>query len=329
MNIKKILVLFLFTASALYCQTQTSEISSLPGAFSRMGFGARGMGMGNAMSSITEGNMISYYNPALSVFQTGNSLQSSYSILSMDRTQNFLGFTKRFVLREKSEGRSEQAAGISIGIINAGVSDIDERSTEGYKTGDISTSENQIFVALANKFSEKLALGLNIKFFYYDLYENITSSAVGFDFGAVYLLNDNINISLSVHDINSKYEWDTNEIYGQNGNNTVDEFPLLKKIGVSYKLENPNLIASVEFESSDAETNFIRFGAEYNIHEGFYLRGGVDKINLSNSDFPARPSMGFSYLYNLDTWFVGIDYAFVIEPYSTSDRHIIGINVNF
>ncbi|MDR3668141.1 MAG: hypothetical protein P4L35_14965, partial [Ignavibacteriaceae bacterium] len=87
---KKILLLFLIISTALMAQTQFSSMGDMPGAFSRFGFGARGMGMGNAMSAVTEGNLVSYYNPALSVYQERNSFQTSYSILSLDRSLNFL-----------------------------------------------------------------------------------------------------------------------------------------------------------------------------------------------------------------------------------------------
>jgi len=78
-----------------FSQPQFSSISSLPGSFSRLGFGARGLGMGNAMSAVIEGNLVSYYNPALAVFQESNSFQTSYSFLSLDRSLNFINFTKQ------------------------------------------------------------------------------------------------------------------------------------------------------------------------------------------------------------------------------------------
>jgi hypothetical protein len=46
---KRTLILLFIFSSALLAQTQFSSLGSMPGAFSRLGFGARGMGMGNAM----------------------------------------------------------------------------------------------------------------------------------------------------------------------------------------------------------------------------------------------------------------------------------------
>jgi hypothetical protein len=93
-------------------------------------------------------------------------------------------------------------------------------------------------------------------------------------------------------------------------------------------LEDPKLIIAIEFENSNAQTNFLRFGAEYNIFDKLYLRGGLDKFNLSNFDFPVRPSIGFSYFQIFDSWIIGVDYAFIIEPFSSHDQHILGVNIN-
>ncbi len=325
MNKKIIFILSIIFTIGLQAQPEFSSIASKPGAFSRMGFGARGIGMGNAMSAVTSGEVNSYYNPALSSFQKGNSFHTSYSFLSLDRNLNFVNFTRNFGSIE--EGRA--VPGVTIGVINAGVDDIDARDSQGNQFDALSTSENQFFLGLSNRFSEKFAIGVAFKFYYYKLYEDVNASSLGFDIGALYLLNENITISLMISDINSKYEWDTSDLYGASGKSTTDKFPVLKKIGVSYKLDNPNIIAAIEFENSNAETNYIRFGAEYNIYENLYLRGGVDKIDIGNFDIPVRPSLGFSYFHPLGFGVVGFNYAFAIEPYSSHDQHIVGLNINF
>jgi hypothetical protein len=332
-SIGKIFSIVCVFAASVAAQSQVSDISSMPGAFSRMGFGARGMGMGNAMSAVTDGNLVSYYNPALVPFQEGNSFQTSYSILSLDRSLNFLSFTRKFNIgkKENPDGTTSprSVTGISIGLINAGVSKIDGRDNEGRATGDLSTSENQFFIALATRFSEKLSIGVSFKFYHYSLYQDISASSIGFDLGAIYLINPSLSVSLMIADINAKYQWDTGNLYGTSGMTTTNKFPLLKKIGVAYKFDDPKLITSLELESSNGQTNFLRGGAEYNIYHDLYLRAGFDKYNLSNKDFPVRPSFGFSYFYLLNKIKFGIDYAFVVEPYSANDSHIVGININF
>ncbi len=325
--IKKLILIFVFSISLW---GQYSQISIKPGAFSRMGFGARGIGMGDAVSSITSGNLVSYYNPALSAFQEMNSAQVGYSLLSMDRSLNFLSFTRRFEFgKDKNTGKPRATAGISLGVINSGVSKIDGRDSQGQPTGDLSTSENQFFLGLSNRFSEKFAVGIAAKFYYYKLYEDITSTSIGFDIGAVYKFTPNLTASFVIKDIKSKYEWDTSDIYGTDGRNTEDIFPVLKVFGFSYKFDNPNLLVSVEYENSNAQTNYLKIGSEYNIYQDFYLRVGLNNWDIKNSEIPVRPSAGFSYFHNFDTLILGLDYAFRYEPYSASDQHIIGINFNF
>ncbi len=331
---KLFIILIAIFTTALYAQPKYTEISSMPGAFSRMGFGARGMGMGNAMSAVTEGNLVSYYNPALSAFQKNNSFQTSYSFLSLDRSLNFLNFTRRFDFYSKSDSaepnrQPRSSAGLSVGIINSGVSNIDGRDNDGNKTGTLSTSENQFFLGLANRFSRKFALGISLKFYYYKLYDKISSTGFGIDLGALYLINENWKVSFMLSDLNSKYKWDTTPIYQENGTNTTDNFPLLKKIGVSYTNTQYGLIVDAEFESSNAGTNIVRAGAEYNIYENLFLRAGIDQFNLSNVDYSSNPSFGFSYSKKFGNIVMGIDYAFVIEPNSPQDRHIVGLNANF
>jgi hypothetical protein len=330
--LRKFLIIFFFLNAVYFTQSKTDKISSMPGSFSRMGFGARGMGMGNAVSSVINGNLVSYYNPAITVFQERNSVQLSYSILSLDRSLNFLNFTRRFDFRSNKDSAGSEprsTAGFSLGIINKGVSKIDGRDNQGIKTGELTESENQFFLSVANKFSKKFSLGIAIKFYYYKLYEKINSTGLGFDIGALYRISNHLNLSLMLSDLNSKYKWDTSPIYDQEGNNTQNKFPTLKKIGLSYKVDKPSLIAAVELESSNAETNYLRLGAEYNIFDQLYLRTGIDRWNLKNSEIPVKPSFGFSYSREIDKVQMGIDYAFIIEPYSPTDQHIIGINISF
>jgi len=323
-------ILFTVLLLSSYGFAQDGSANTLPGAFSRIGFGARGTGMGNAISAVTSGELVSYYNPAISVFQKGNSVQVAYSFLSLDRSLNFLNYTRRFKLRPKNhEADSTRYAGISVGIINAGVSNIDGRDGSGNKIGDFSTSENQFFIGFANRFSEKLSIGVGVKFYYYKLYEQISANGLGIDFGVVYALNPNLTVALVVSDINAKYKWNTTSVYGEKGNTTINKFPLSKKIGVAYRFLDNKILAAVEFENLNSELNYVKFGVEYNLFQNLFLRGGIDKMNISNFDLPARPSFGFSYFYSYGKLMFGINYAFLIEPYSPYDKHIVGLNFNF
>lgn len=327
-------ILVVLFSSLIIAQPRFSELAVSPGAFSRIGFAARGIGMGNAMSSITEGELVSYYNPAVTPYQENNSFQAGYSFLTLDRALNFFNFTKRFDFYSSKDTNTvnrkpRTTAGLSVGIINSGVHNIDGRDNNGLPTGELSTSENQFFIGLAARISEKISIGLTTKFFYYSLYENISSTSVGFDIGALYRINENFNISLVVADLMSKYQWDTAPIYEQEGIKTEDNFPNLRKFGASYRNKELGLLGSIEFENSSVKTNILRAGVEYNIYDQFYIRGGIDQFNVSNTDWPVKPSLGFSFFQPFSNFVVGVDYAFQIEQYSSADRHIVSVNFNF
>lgn len=327
-------ILVVLFSSLIIAQPRFSELAVSPGAFSRIGFAARGIGMGNAMSSITEGELVSYYNPAVTPYQENNSFQAGYSFLTLDRALNFFNFTKRFDFYSSKDTNTvnrkpRTTAGLSVGIINSGVHNIDGRDNNGLPTGELSTSENQFFIGLAARISEKISIGLTTKFFYYSLYENISSTSVGFDIGALYRINENFNISLVVADLMSKYQWDTAPIYEQEGIKTEDNFPNLRKFGASYRNKELGLLGSIEFENSSVKSNIFRAGVEYNIYDQFYIRGGIDQFNVSNTDWPVKPSLGFSFFQPFSNFVVGVDYAFQIEQYSSADRHIVSVNFNF
>ena len=71
--------------------------------------------MGNAMVSNIFGDVVGYYNPAISSFQKDGVVNIGYTFLSMDRSLNFVGFTKKFTLKDQGH----RGAGISLLWINA------------------------------------------------------------------------------------------------------------------------------------------------------------------------------------------------------------------
>lgn len=329
----KIVTLVVLTSLMLFAQPKQEKTNSAAGAFARMGFGARGIAMGNAFSAVKTGNLSSYYNPAVNVFQQDNYAAIGYTLLDQDRSLNNLVFTRRFDFYAKddtTENRKPRStAGVSAGIINAGVSNIDGRDNQGLSTGELSTSENQFFVSFANKFSQKISAGVAVKFYYYSLYKEVTSNSVGFDIGVLYTYSENLTFSFVLQDINSKYKWDTGPLFGNQGTSTTDNFPLAKKIGFAWNSKDLPLLVTGEIELNNYERRLLRFGAEYVIIPELTLRGGIDKLHLYNRDEAIVPSLGFLYNVQLSGQTLGIEYAAAPEQFSGSLRQILGITFNF
>lgn len=331
----RIILLLLSVATLqLFAQPAASGSNAAPGAFSRMGFGARGMGMGNAASAVTAGELTAYYNPALSAFQNENSIQSGYTVLSLGRSLNFLSYTRRFDFYSKTDTvpgarQPRSTAGVSAGIINAGVADIDGRDNQGFSTGKLSTSENQFYLAVANRFSRKLAVGVNVKWYYYKLYTDVSSTSIGFDLGAHYTLNPEWSFAVVISDMNSKYKWDTSQLYGNEGTSTTNNFPLRKRIAAAYMPSALPLLIGAEYESDNVGKKIARLGVEYAAYQGLTLRAGVDALNLAGTDDPAVFSFGFSFRRPFEYFTAGVDYAFITEPWTGTPLHVAGLHFNF
>jgi hypothetical protein len=282
-----------------------------------MGFGAVGIGMGNAVSAVRSSYIVGYYNPALTPYQVNRVGTATVGLLSLDRNLNFLSYTQAL----------PPTAGLSVGIQNAGVSSIEGRDRDGRKTETLSTSENMLVLSFGIKVGGKVSLGVAPKIYYYSLYTDLSSTTVGFDVGAGYAVSDQIMVALVVQDIGSKYKWDTSKLYGVEGNVRDEEFPTRGRLGASYANSDWGFIGSAEFEII-SNTYLARFGAQLDLAEIFAVRAGIDQVSFSDEILP-KPSFGFSVKYALDSWTPAVHYAFVLEPYVQSGMHLISLSGTF
>ena len=311
--LRHIVLCFLFIAAA------SAQDGGDAGAYTRLGFGARGMGMGNAMTAVTTGAIQTYYNPSLAAFSDGRYASATFSFLSFDRSLNFLSYTQDL----------KPSAGISLGLINSGTTNIDGRDADGNPTGPLSTIEDEFYLAFALRPAPRFSLGVSVKLYYGKLYDQVSNTTVGFDLGATYLVTPAITLAGVIQDINTKYSWDTTPIYDVNGMTTVDDFPTLRRIGVSYSTPEKNGVLSVEFENSSEGENLMRFGAEYYFLENFGIRAGLDQWVFNDETAGAKPTFGFTVKSSFGGWTPVLSYAFVVEPYSSAGEHIITISGMF
>jgi len=295
-----------------------AQLAGTPGAFARLGFGARGMGMGNALTAVIDGDVTSFYNPAVTPFLTDRVAAVSYGLLSLDRSLNTLSYSQAI----------KPTAGFSFGIINAGVSKIDGRDGDGVQTGDLFTSENQFSFSFANRMSKIISLGIAFKIYYYRLYENVSTTDLGIDAGGIARLTNNLTLGIAVQDIGSKYKWDTSNLYGDQGFSTIDRFPLLRKVGLSYAFNDNAGIVSLDLENSNQSTNIIRMGGEIYLSEFFTVRAGLDHWDLQDAA-QAAPTFGFTVRTSSAEASPIINYAYDIEPYGLFGMHIISLSARF
>lgn len=340
-TLKKYLITILLTI--FISGIANAQSGSYAGSFARLGFGARGLSMGNAMVSNTYGDVVGYYNPAISSFQEDGIVNIGYTFLSMDRSLNFVGFTKKFTLKDQGH----RGAGISFSWINAGVSNIDGRDNDTRQIGTFSTYDNQFYLGTSFLVSDQVSLGVGFKYYYSKLYEDVTSTSIGFDVGAVYKAMDNLSFGFAIRDISAKNEWNTSDIYSSLGNTTKDKFPTLINFGGTYLLPNDYGLVSLEIEYhnnpkyEDKNTGvtserfndyFFKFGTEFNLTEQLKLRAGLDRIDFSGEDFSGnlKPSAGFGFYKSFTKDIkLGLDYSVQLEPYSHDLIQNIGLAFKF
>ena len=301
------------------CYSASAETNGgYAGAFLRIGLGAEAIAQGDAFSARASNGFAAYYNPAGIAFLKDRTLATSYSYLALDRSLNFVGLS--FPLKP--------TAGVSIGWINAGVSDIDGRDFNGNHYGTLSFHQNAFTFAFANRFSQYVAAGLGVKILY-DLFPEmleddkaLKATGVGFDFGLLVKPVPGIQFGVQVRDINAKSGWDTSE-YWSEGLSKNDEFPTIFKAGVAlFALEDISAEYDLEMSSEDAIEH--HFGLEYAIifkpERRFALRTGYDHNT---------PTFGFGYTFAVGRFITQLDMAYIVENIAPDDTMIFSWSLLF
>ena len=340
---KKYLIIIITIASFgnSFCQS-----GSYAGSFARLGFGARGLAMGNAMVSDIFGDVSGYYNPSLACFQEKSILNLGYTFMSLDRKLNFVGFAKKFNLPNNQGG-----AGVSLSWINSGVGNIEGRDNDARQLGMLSTFENQFYFGTGFLVDKDVAIGVGFKLYYAKLYTDVNSSNIAFDIGAIYRAMPNLSIGFSIRDISAKYKWETSKLYGAlNGTTTENKFPAIGSLGATYLLPKSIGTVSIGFDTyfnpsfdikdtsgtitkSDKKYNYIlKAGTEIQLTEQLKIRAGIERIDFGSDDFIGnlKPGIGFGF-YKVFSKGVtlGLDYSFQLEPFTHDPVQNVGIGFKF
>ncbi len=332
--------IFLLLLCLLFVDTAAGQAA---GSFARLGFGARGMAMSNALIADTGGNTSPYYNPALAPFATGQNLQASAAFMTFDRELQFLQFASPL----------PPSAGVAVGLIHAGVSNIDGRSSSGYHTETLNTDEFAVFLAFGLKLGQRASIGLGLQVFRADYLADLEPvNSAGLDVGLTIQVTRDLRIGVVADDLLAKYLWDTSGVLSDGGKSTSDNFPTRLRIGGRYALADGKASIVAEYESRvstfeyrtrlveevglepvqvvqtnelQLQQNLFRIGGEYKFAEQFAVRGGIDRIG--DTDGGIRPTAGFMLaqpLGSLTAWF---EYAFALEPYATGTMHVLTLRL--
>ncbi len=303
--------------SLILCSTALAQ--SYPGSFSRVGLNAKGMAMGNSIAAMPEGNVYTYYNPALASFQMGGSISGSVALMSLGRQLNVITYTQGL----------KPGAGMSLGLINANVTNIDGRDADGNPTGNFSTSEYLAYFSFSNEFFSGFSIGVNLKMYYNNLYSGLTSTALGFDVGALYRATSRLSLGAVVTDIGVKYHWDSSKLYGTDGSSFTTPFPHILKLAASYDLPILNSCVTAEYDIAPGTLKGIRAGIEYSPLPLLALRAGITSTDMPNLGTVITPSFGFGAKIEFLDFAPEINYAYVSEPFTPYGIQTISLMFGF
>lgn len=314
----------------------TGAGAQAPGAFARLGLGARASVLGPQAADVF-GDASPYHNPALAPFMRSQGLEISGALLAFDRDWQAVQVTAP--LRPR--------AGIAGGLVRGAVTGIDGRDESGYSTGTFDTSELAFFVAFGTKLTENVAGGIGLRIYRSDLNADIRPpTALGLNAGLAARATDRLALGLVAEDLFAQYNWNASAV---GGGTVSDRFPTRFRGGAAYRLGPEagagRLLVAAEGEAQvrsaevrepggigtsggfpTAETietdlrvgDFMaRLGAEYQVVDAFAVRAGADRLFLGDPG-EIRPSAGFSVSPSLGELDLRIDYAATLEPFGSA-----------
>ena len=290
---------FAIIASVFFVSFATAQAQSAagqPGAFLRLGAGARALALGGAFSAIADDPSAGYWNPAgLSQLNRIHFSATHYK-MSLDRTHNFIA------------GALPLGYSSTIGLswIGLGVNGIEARSGNTAQPDFIfSNSYNALLLSFAQKINPYLSLGLNVKGLYQKLY-NVDASGFGFDASFLVRPTDNIRFGISVQDISSSVKWSTGR---------KETLPLTYRGGVALNVTD-NLVLAVDAYKIGQDSPGLAWGVEYRALNLMPIRLGYSDQGVAAGAGVAVP------LQSMD---LSIDYAFGKDQIDGGETHKLSI----
>ena len=295
-----------------------ADYASYSGAFLRMGTSARSLAMGSGFTAEIDQGFAAYHNPASVGFLNKRQIAFSYHALNLDR---------RLMMSSISTGLPP-TAGLGVAWVSSGVDNIQGRSSAGYKTQILSTSEDVIFISFSQRVTPWLALGINVKILKHQLPMNesqLAGKGTGFDIGFMALPEEKLNFAFVIQDLNTNYTWNTGQVFEGEGRVYKESFPTVYRFGTTFTFQRIYIAGDIGVvaNQNDILGTTIRFGGEYRFSENYFIRGG-----FGNSRFSLGAGLNFTFLKINDAFF---DYSVVIEPHSVSQGmiHVFTYAFNF
>lgn len=273
-----------------------------PGAFLRLGVGARAIGMGRTFAAIANDASTSYWNPAGLGGMRMTEIVGAYAILSMERRYNYMSVALP----------TDRAGTFGISWINLGVGGIEETNNWGQAVGEFSNSENALLFSWGYPVIPSLFLGTTIKYIHHSLADR-RSTGLGIDFGVLYRFMDIIRVGLAVQDIATRVSWNTDS-------GIRETFPMVARFGAAYFPDKLPISVGMDYEMIRGQKGTFHTGVEGRVMSNVGLRIGLDDWRFSTGVYVSIPMRKMNFQ---------TDYSFNQDPIDKTFVHRFAFSLKF
>jgi hypothetical protein len=309
-----LLMMMVLPASALEKVGTTSmQVLKIP-------VGVRGIGMGNAMVSETEGADAVWWNPGAMVNLKKNQLSLSQINMPADIQLNAISYVRAL-------GDYEA---ISLHMINLFTDDMPVRTVDNPEgTGEkFNASDFILGAGYARRMTDRFSLGGNFRYLHSAL-DDVNFNGFAFDLGTLYRTGlRSLNLGMSIQNLGQDAKYDGNFLdYREAGRNdedpTLEDYegaalPTIFRLGVSFdalemfelkskeKSSPHGAIIAIEMDHPNDNQERLNLGGEYGYNDMFFLRIG-GKFGYDEESFAG--GFGLKFQVMGDYWFQ-CDYAY-------------------
>lgn len=296
--------------------------------FLKIGNGARQVAMGEAsIASVQDVNSI-FWNPAAITGINGTEASFSYNnwIADINVLSGAVGYNL------------EGVASFALNYISLDYGDIPEALTTSSsggldtRTGNtFSGSDLSIGLGIAKRFTDKLSIGVNIKYMHEKLY-TYSSSLWGFDVGSFYDTGwRGIRLGMSAQNFSTQARF----LHTKEETQQTFEIPLVFRLGVSMDIlggkdlflggdpEQHVITINADAIHTNDYKERLHIGLEYKFYDMLFLRGGY-RFNYEEGNL----SLGAGIMYEFNSINIKFDYAYVSYDYLQSP-HRFSLSLGF
>jgi len=281
----------------------------------KIGIGARPLGMGRAFVAIADQENAVFINPAGLSYTKKWSLSSMYASFLGDVNYITFGFTYPLPLFRNG--------GVGIGYVGSNVPGIISPTQEGFNYSDY---HNNVYL-IAASFSPRddLSFGSALKIFDqgFSGYVNSIGKGYDLDLGVKWDIDKRLGLGLNLQNIlpvsmGGKISWP---------NGDEQSIPAVAKAGLKGLTEDGSILFAVDYDLQINKNlpGTGHIGAEWKFHPNLALRGGLDQnLSAMTGNTATNVSLGIG----LEIGSVKFDYAY--HPYfdeSSNITHYISFTI--